>query len=25
LASGYDLSNMNFEAPKGIEIEFLKV
>lgn len=25
LASGYDLSNMNFETPKGIEIEFLKV
>lgn len=25
LASGYDLSEMHFEAPKGIEIEFFKV
>lgn len=25
LASGYDLSNMHFDTPKGIEIEFFKV
>lgn len=25
LASGYDLSKMNFKTPKGIEIEFFKV
>ena len=25
LASGYDLSSMHFDTPKGIEIEFFKV